>query len=64
MAKKLIKIDEEVHRMLKTLSYRLDREMGQIASECIREYYDEVIRTFQERERDERERNERGERSS
>ena len=52
MSKKLVKIDSEAHQMLKTLSYRMDREMGEIASECIRDAYQQMIEGFKEREND------------
>ena len=52
MQKKLVKIDSEAHQMLKTLAYRMDREMGEIASECIRQDYQKMIDDFKEREDD------------
>ena len=52
--KKLLKIDEDAHQMLKTLSFRTGRDMGEIASDCIRKMYAEKIRQFQTRESDAR----------
>ncbi|PVZ69596.1 hypothetical protein DC094_09795 [Pelagibaculum spongiae] len=46
LMKKLVKIDADAHSMLKKLSFRTDRQMGEIVSELVRGAYNEMVEEF------------------